>query len=205
MIDYLHGCNQPSRTLAGALAHLIMISIRIPMNAKQTYLALANLLCVSNDSFIFDFVLVCLGTRKTLGLSSSFSKRITKYIFFLRSNSPEYKEKKKFIDNLILSFKKFNEVDSTMFRCLLENMMYQIERIEIEFVMTPYLLSSNEHTLENRAVGNRSVLGYDPSIDYDDVYGKDQKVVITPTNASTIMSVNIDPITFFKRRVLKSL
>lgn len=93
MIDYLHGCNQPSRTLAGALAHLIMISIRIPMNAKQTYLALANLLCVSNDSFIFDFVLVCLGTRKTLGLSSSFSKRITKYIFFLQSNSPEYKRK----------------------------------------------------------------------------------------------------------------
>lgn len=80
LIDYLH--NQPSRVLAGSLAHLIVNAIGVPLDDEESHGILANLLCVCNDSFVIDYVLVCLGSRTTLCLSTSFSKRITKYIFF---------------------------------------------------------------------------------------------------------------------------
>lgn len=185
LIDFLHGFNQPSQELAGALSHLIMISIHIPIKFTQTHTALVNLLCVCNDSFIFDFILECLDEKEMLCLTySSFNKRITRYIPFLQSDSPEYKENKTYFSRLLVSFKRLNQVNSTEFGCLLESVMHQIEIIEADFVQSPCLLSRSEHTLENRAVGNPSVLGYHPSVDYEDVYGLDKNVVIIPANAS---------------------
>lgn len=182
LINYLH--DQPSRTLAGALAYLIINAIGIPLNNKNAYRALTNLLCVSNDSFVIDFVLICLGNRTTVCSSTNFTKRITKCIFFLQSESPKYKEQESFVDNLILSFKTLDEIDSSKFRSLLEEIMYKIETISTNFKLNRCLLSGFEHTLETKAIGDTFILGYNTRDDYYDIHGDDQTVPITPTNAS---------------------
>lgn len=62
--------------------------------------------------------------------------------------------------------------------------MYQVERISTGFSRTPCLLAGDEHSFENKAVGDTSVLGYNPSKSCYDVFGSDQSVAITPTNAT---------------------
>jgi hypothetical protein len=146
IIDFLHDNNKTSRFFANALAALITISLGHAVeNNAALQTSITNILCISGDSFVYDFIVLCLNgdvdCNSIISLSQFGNENINNCYEFLNSEAAPVGSIRSFLSKVPLvnyffpahAIIKENDIFLMMFRGMVNSLINDINRIQADF------------------------------------------------------------------------